>query len=279
MKSIIGFFKSKVLWLNLLVAILLFVLILIVTFWGIKKYTRHGESIKVPNLIGLYENEALEILKQADLQIDIVDSVHLRTAEQGVIIEQTPKADSRVKGDRIIFVTINAKMKKQVAIPNLLYLSQRQATYTLQSLGFVVGNVNIVPSEYADMVIGINCDGKELSVGDKIPDGSTLSLTVGSNTYNADSIGGMPSVVGLTLSEAKDIITNQQLVVGYVAFDDPQPTTEEEKQNFKVYKQSPAEGEGIVLGKRVDIWLTTDLEKLDTQTSATDNEPQDDFFN
>lgn len=242
----------------------------------LKIYTHHGESITVPNVIGLYEHEARELFERAGLSMEIVDSVYLRNEKPGVIVEQTPKQGLSVKGGRIIFLTVNANAKREIAIPDLIGVSERQATSTLNSLGFNIGSINIVPSEYADMVLEIRHNDRILKAGDKLPDGSTLSISVGRNdTIVSGEMVVVPSLIGLSATEAERIISENNMVVGYVGFDQPQPKNDSEKLQYKVYRQMPEAEQVVIPGKRIDIWLSKDPRKQQGERDKKD----DDFFN
>ncbi|MDO4726587.1 MAG: PASTA domain-containing protein [Porphyromonadaceae bacterium] len=273
-KKIVDLIKSKFLWVNILVAIFSVVILVSVVLFALKIYTNHGEAIKVPNLVGLYENEAEEAIKHTGLTFEIIDSVYTRDAKPGIIVEQTPNQGLSVKDGRVVYLTINAKQKRAITIPNLINVSQRQATYTLTSLGFNIGNVEIIPSEYTDLVLDIKYNGVSLKEGDKVPDGATLSLSVGrsDSVYNGEMVI-VPSLIGLSINEAEKIIANNNLVVGYIGFDNPQPSTDKEKLSYKIYRQMPPVTEQVVPGKRVDLWLSKDPQKLQQS-----NKKDDDFF-
>lgn len=273
-KKIVDLIKSKFLWVNILVAIFSVVILVSVVLFALKIYTNHGEAIKVPNLVGLYENEAEEAIKHTGLTFEIIDSVYTRDAKPGIIVEQTPNQGLSVKDGRVVYLTINAKQKRAITIPNLINVSQRQATYTLTSLGFNIGNVEIIPSEYTDLVLDIKYNGISLKEGDKVPDGATLSLSVGrsDSVYNGEMVI-VPSLIGLSINEAEKIIANNNLVVGYIGFDNPQPSTDKEKLSYKIYRQMPPVTEQVVPGKRVDLWLSKDPQKLQQS-----NKKDDDFF-
>ncbi len=273
-KKIADLIKSKFFWINILAAIFSIVILVSIILFALKIYTNHGEAIKVPNLVGLYENEAEEAIKHTGLTFEIIDSVYIRDAKPGIIVEQTPKQGLNVKAGRVVYLTVNAKQKRAITIPNLINVSQRQATYTLTSLGFKIGNVEIVPSEYTDLVLDIKYNGVSIKEGDKVPDGATLSLSVGrsDSVYNGEMVI-VPSLMGLSINEAENIIANSNLMIGYVGFDNPQPTTDKEKLSYKVYRQMPSATERVVPGKRIDIWLSKDPQKL-----QEGNKKDDDFF-
>jgi len=265
--------KSKYLWVNIIIAIAVVFLLCILILTFLKFYTRHGEFVITPDLKGLYENEAEPILKQNRLKMEVVDSVYLRGEKPGMIVEQTPKANSKIKSGRVVYLTINAKAKKQIVVPNVLNVSKRQALSTLNSLGFVVGNVDVVPSEYADLVLDIKYKGRSVEVGEQLPDGAVLSLTVGENGSNYEGIMAfVPILTGLSQSDAERKIVANELIVGIISYD-INPANDAEKAQYMVYRQSPDPGERVVPGKRVDIWLSKDTKKAQAQ-----KEYEDEFF-
>lgn len=155
-----------------------FVLVIIVLFF-LSIYTKHDESVVVPAVKGLQVEDAEGILKAANLQYEVVDSIFTTGGVPGAITEQTPKEQSKVKEGRTIFLTIQAKGIQMVAIPELKDYSHRQAEAQLNSLGFDKIIIDEVPSAYAGIVISVSYKGQTLSPNQKIPKGSTLRMTVG----------------------------------------------------------------------------------------------------
>ncbi len=155
-----------------------FVLVIIVLFF-LSIYTKHDESVVVPAVKGLQVEDAEGILKDANLQYEVVDSIFTTGGVPGAITEQTPKEQSKVKEGRTIFLTIQAKGIQMVAIPELKDYSRRQAEAQLNSLGFDKIIIDEVPSAYAGIVISVSYKGQTLSPNQKIPKGSTLRMTVG----------------------------------------------------------------------------------------------------
>ena len=260
--------KSKVLWVNIIVAVAVVIMLGVGTLTFLKYYTRHGEFVITPELKGLYESEAESILKQNMLRMEIVDSVYMRGEKPGIIVEQTPKAGGKVKSGRVVYLTINAKAKKQVVVPNILNVSRLQAESTLKSLGFTISNIEIVPSEYADLVLEIKYKGRTIEVGEQLPDGAVLSLKVGENDAYVGSMAFVPILIGLSRDAAVMKIAANELSLGDINFDIP-PANDGEK--YMVYRQSPEAGERVVPETRIHIWLSKDAKKGQAQQ-------QDDFF-
>jgi hypothetical protein len=132
--------------------------------------------------------EANIILKAKGLHAEIVDSVYNRDAVPGAILDQTPKADNKVKEGRSIYVTVYSKNPQQIAVPGLVDYSTRQAVALLNSLGFTQISIQEVPSEYSGLVMAVEYRGRALLPDEKIPAGSPLNLVVSSSTL-ADSLG------------------------------------------------------------------------------------------
>ena len=265
-----NFLKSKILWINVIAAIVVVVMLGVLTLTFLKYYTRHGEFVITPDLKGLYEEEATSIAKQNMLRMEVVDSVYLRNEKPGVIVEQTPKAGSKIKSGRVVYLTINARATKQVVVPNVLNVSRRQAESTLKSLGFTVGDVEIVPSEYADLVLEIRYKGRAVEAGEQLPDGAVLSLKVGENGEGYEgSMAFVPILIGLSRDAAEKKIEANELSVGDVNFDIP-PANESDKAQYMVFRQSPEPGERVVPDTRIHIWLSKDPRKGE--------KVQDEFF-
>src|SRR5574344_270028 len=97
LKAVWNFIKSKFFWINIGSALLIFLVICTITLLSLKVFTLHGESVKVPNLCGLYTEEADATLKQCGLSYEVVDSVYMRDKLPGEIVDQVPVANSDVK--------------------------------------------------------------------------------------------------------------------------------------------------------------------------------------
>ena len=78
----------------------------------------------------------------------------------------------------------------------------------------------------------------------------------------------VPSVIGLTLQEARALLLSHRLTVGAISYDEP----EEEGVNQYVYRQIPAEGSKLIEGETVALKLSKQIEKAATTGSENDNE-------
>ncbi len=183
-------------------------------------------------------------------------------AAPGVIVDQLPEAGSRVKEDRTIFLTINSTQPEQVTLPQLTDISFRQAQALVENSGLEIGNISYRPSEYNDLVLEIQKDSVELFAGQKLPKGASIDLIVGRKQGNL--VTDLPNLLGLTIPEAKQSLTDAMLNTGVIIYDET-ILSAEDSTNAMVWKQqpNPRVAATATLGSSVDLWVTVDQLKID----------------
>ena len=277
--SVKSFFRSKsflfVVW-NILAAILIVVVLLVGLYFWLRRYTQHGQEVVVPNVVGLYMEEAVPQAQAQGLTIQITDSTYSNRVPLGTIVEQTPPANSHTKQGRALYVVVNARCRRQVPLPDLQDMSYRQAEATLRSVGIVVNpDYEYEPSEYKDLVLAVKKGGEVLTPGQRIEEGSRVTLVIGFGKGTEQV--RVPNVIGLSLQDARSLLLGSRLTVGATEFDSPvaaEDGTDEESTQI-VYIQTPAAGEYLLEGSHVDLKLSSDVEKsLNTQSASSD----EDFF-
>ena len=188
MNKIIAFFKQHSIITTLLeIAIVAVILCTGVIFW-LDSYTRHGTATIVPSVRYLSVTEASDILSRKGFRCEVIDSLFNDRVTPGVVVEQTPDAESRVKEGRTIYLTINAYSPKKVTMPTLIDGSARQAQAILRALGFTNILVEYEPSPYKDLVLDVLCNGRQVESGEKIPLTSRITLIVGMGDMPTDSL-------------------------------------------------------------------------------------------
>ena len=256
--------------LNIILAVLLAAALLTGLFFWLRSYTQHGVEVEVTDVRGMVVAEAQPILAAQDLHLVVIDSTYSDKVPFGTIVEQDPKPMSHAKHGRAVYVTINATTKRQVLVPNLQDMSYRQAEATLHGLGLRVDTVyDYKPSAYRDLVLDVKRNGESVTPGTKLPVGTLVRLVVGKGMGEEEV--EVPSVVGLTLQEARSTLLSSRLIVGAVTCDE---AVEEDGTPLYVYQQIPAAGEKLIEGETVALKLTMDAEKAVAGTHT--NEPEDD---
>lgn len=239
-----------------------FVILIILSFW-IKSYTHHGEELTLPNLSGMTTEEAGAKLADMGLTYTIYDSIYTANVKAGCVVSQTPNAGDKVKSGRCIFLAIRAKKPRQIKLPDFRDKSLRQYQGELESSGLKVKDIVFVPSQF-NTVMGVKCDGKSLAVGHVLTEGAQVTLNVGKGATNEYS--EMPSVHGMAMNDAVNKIQSMALNVRTVF--DVQPSSEDNKRFYKVWKQQPLAKSKLSGNETVTIFLTTNQAKL-SQTEET----------
>lgn len=165
---------------NILLIISTGIILLVLILLMLNFYTRHNESVSVPEVRGLQLREAQVLLKSRGLEFAVIDSIYERNSLPGGIIDQVPKANSKTKAGREIFLTIYSTQAPELSIPELVDYSYRQAEALLTSMGFEQLSIVETPSEYKGLVKGVEFKGRRLRAEEKIPAGSPLTIIVGS---------------------------------------------------------------------------------------------------
>jgi len=164
---------------NILLMILAVIALIGLILLILNTYTRHNQTVQVPDLKGLQVKDAKPLVSSANLKCEVVDSLYHKDGVPGAILEQIPAGGAKVKEGRTIYLTIQNLAVPMVAVPDLEDASLRQSQTLLSTLGFTDISVLYIPSEYQDLVYAVEYKGVKLKAGQKVPQGSPLTLRVG----------------------------------------------------------------------------------------------------
>jgi beta-lactam-binding protein with PASTA domain len=166
--------------------VLVIVLIFLLAKW-LDHSTNHDQKIQVPDLSKLSVTEAVSVLKELDLRLEVIDSSNYNPDfPPSSIIEQTPEYGEFVKEKRRIYLKINRATYKDLNMPDILQETRRNAEVTLKAIGFRVGENPVYIEDIAkDVVRGIFYKDKEIRVGDKLPKNSLVELKLGDGNGKA----------------------------------------------------------------------------------------------
>lgn len=256
---------------NVIIAAILIVLLIVCAVKWLSSFTHHGEEVVVPTITGLYVEEAQILAGNEGLTIQVIDSTYSKKAPLGTIVEQNPRAESNAKRGRTVYVIVNAKTARQVPVPDLRDVSCRQAEATLKAIGLEVEGIEYEPSEYKDLVLDLKHNGEHIEPGTRINEGSLLTLVVGfgRGTENVE----VPNLTGKNIADIRATLLSNRLILGSITYDTE--LTEENKNCFVAYSQSVSAGSLLLEGSRIDVQMTTDLQKAATASAQLSEE---DFF-
>ncbi|MDJ1492859.1 PASTA domain-containing protein [Cytophagaceae bacterium DM2B3-1] len=242
-KFIIKTNNKRDLWIQIGIVVLLSLIILLIFFFIYLPWTtNHGESITVPDLRGMKLEELEEFLDDKDLRYEVQDSTFDLNMPPLSIKEQYPKANSKVKAGRKIYLTVVAKNPRMVTMPNLKDMSLKSAEMTLKNYKLIMGSITLKP------YLGSVVLEQAIAAGQKVPEGTHINLVAGDGANNKEFT--TPDLIGKTEEEAKFEIAASGLILGSTL---PAPGTP-----GTITKQMPAPGTPIRTGDIIDIWITSD---------------------
>ena len=183
MKNFIKFIRSKVFLINIGLALAVVMALCYLALQWLEQSTHHGEFVRVPDLSKLSVMEMREVIEDANLRYEVLDSANYNPEyPRFSIIEQNPPAGNKVKQNRKIYVTVNPSGYKKVTVPNVIQVTQRNAQSMLRAVGLDVQRVTYIDELGKDMVYYIRYKGKNISAGDKLPKTSKIELVCGNGT-------------------------------------------------------------------------------------------------
>lgn len=180
---------------NLAAMILTASLLVFAVFKWMHSYTRHGQYIAVPDLSGMVLEDAAQALKDAGLQSEASEFRYEPDKMENEVVEQRPKAGSLVKGDHIIYLTLNTGKIPMKSVPDVADNSSlRAAVSKLKAAGFKLTEPEYKAGDQ-DWVYELKMGERILATGEEVPEGSTLTLVVGNGEAEHDSIADFSEII------------------------------------------------------------------------------------
>jgi eukaryotic-like serine/threonine-protein kinase len=254
MNKFLAYLRTKTFRKNVIIAIASIAAFLLIIFFSLRYYTRHGEGIPVPKLKGLSVEEAIALLDEQGLSYHI-DSVYQMDKQPGIVVEQDPDVNTNVKENRTIYLTIITKSAPDVGFPDIFEMTFLEARAVLSNYGIKIGDTSYVSDIARDRVLEVDYRGKQISKGQQIPKGSVISLVLGDGKGASEV--DLPDLLGTTLPEAIFALKGSSLQVGIVSYEG----TVTDSTTARVIKQFPALSDSlnkVSIGTPVDLILSNE---------------------
>lgn len=257
---------------------------------GLPLITKHHQSVTVPNLYGLPIEDAKAVLKKHRLISTITeDLVYSSELPPSTVLIQQPKAGTKVKQQRRIYLSLNAENPPSINMPNLHNGSIRNAQLQLKMHGLLLGKVRYIHDNAKDVVLGQYYQGKKIAPGTNIVKGSKIDLLIAAGL--GKQLVMVPKLIGKDINAAKQKIISAGLQIGSIIKisedaseeekekesneTEEKPSSEESdkpsliKKEFlpgAVIKQIPAPSKRIRRGEIVDLWILASPEAASSST-------------
>ncbi len=264
--------KDKAVWKHWLVAEILkaaaFGLgLLILVSITLKFITRHNQEIVVPDLSGLTMDEAKKAARAAHLKIEVSDSLFLPKVPKGTIFRQSPLPGNLVKKNRRILLTINSIESKKIVMPSVIGYSLRQAKAELEVKNLHVGRLIYVSDIATNNVLSQSINGRRIAPGSMVDAESEIDLEVGISSDSETTF--IPNIQGLTISTAKDLLTDNSLNVGRIYYDATIKNAADSLVSIVVRQDpEPSENSTCPLGAKINIYLSADKSKVEKKSNT-----------
>jgi beta-lactam-binding protein with PASTA domain len=183
----LSFIKTKYFFIHASLAMLTATLFLWAVFAWAASYTKHNQTIKVPDFTNIPVSELENFSKDKKIRYQIIDSIYNPQEKPGVVIRQDPEKNSEVKENRTIYLYINSVLPPQIEMPKLVDKSMRQALAMIESYG-LKAKVVLVTNDCKNCVVKQLFKGKEIQAGTLIQKGSVIEIQVGKGDNPIENI-------------------------------------------------------------------------------------------
>lgn len=218
-----------------------------------------GGGLKVPNLEDMTESRARNELEAMGLKMEVSDTrIASEDIEKDRIVKSDPGEGEKVKeGDTITVYLSSGKPTGKV--PNLFGMTEEAAEAALTAEGYVLGKVTTEESESQEGTV----IGQSPGADEELEKGSRVDIVLSDGTDEVD----VPSVVGRTYDEAREMLENAGFSVG-------QPSYEESD----IYEKNKVIGQSVTgkAKKGTVIYLTISKGAPEVTPDPPDTEPEPD---
>jgi serine/threonine protein kinase/beta-lactam-binding protein with PASTA domain len=220
-------------------------------------------NVKLPNVVGKSENDALQTLEQAGFGRNQIREQKQPSSAQpkGTVFDQDPAGNTEVKKDRPITLYISTGAPK-VNMPDLSGVTLDQAKQQLINLGFAKNNIRTKQVASADVPAG--------QVVSTNPPADTMVSTdrqVVLSVSRGQPQSTVPSVIGKSLDEASKMLVDAKLVVGQII-----PISQPGVANGTVVDTAPNHpGDTVSPGTAIDLYVAENGSDNSGMNNSTGN--------
>ncbi len=235
--------------------------ILLLAFFGLRGclavYTHHGEAILLPDLEGKQLEEARRIAKDRGLKLQVVKGPFDPDRDPGLVILQQPKAESRVKRNRSVYLTVLSDEAPLIKLPSLVgSYDYEQYTRRLDPLkiSYYVAEQVYDPKQEENTILHFYYDeqkieDQDLRKGVKVPQGARLGFVV---TVRRTGEVSVPDLRCRTYSEALFIIGGYNLEIGESSGVDTN------RDQAYITRTEPSSGTSVEEGTAIRVFLSAE---------------------
>ena len=202
-----------------------------------------GDTIVVPDVSGMTEDEAQSALEDAGFKNITSEFTYHDSIASGEVIGTTPAANSEATEDTQIVMQVSKGAEKKT-VPNVVGKADADAQNAIVSAGLQVGTVTY---DYSDSVAEGLVISQSVAGGKKVDGGTVVNLVVSRGPQPAAKVS-VPSIVNTSENNAKQMIRSAGLDVGNVTYQNSDSVAA-----GNVISCNPGVGSSVDEGTKVDL--------------------------
>ena len=235
---------------TIIMAAFMVVFLVLFIFYSYKYYndkTAGHVMVSVPPVENIPAENAKEILSLFNLNLIITDEIYSSETPEGFITEQTPEPGKNIPAGSSIEVTISRGPEiTYILTPNLVGLSQEDASGILEDLGLVMGNTS---EEYSSAFKENLIMDQKPEFNERIKPGGSVNLTVS----RGEETILIPNIIGRDFIEASKYLES----LGLVVKSSKAPVTDSINEPGKIIEVVPAPGSRAAVNSMVELVIST----------------------
>ena len=199
------------------------------------------ETVAVPVVIGLDQEDAVRVLTDEGFEVDVAFAENGAVAA-GVVFDQSPQQGSQAEVGSTVQVTVS-QSDETVLLPNVLGQTEEDAVAILEAAGLRVDFTREASDEFDEgIVIGMTPDP-----GQEVNSDALVTLKVSTGPAQVE----VPDVTGLTLDEASNLLGQFGLPNPQFRFE-PSNTVDE----GLVIRSDPEAGTLVSIDRQVILYIS-----------------------
>ena len=211
------------------------------------------EQVEVPNVVGQDEADAQKTLEDAGFKVESTAVYSSQT--QGEVVATTPEAGTQAAKGSTVTIQVS-KGEEKVSVPDVRGTDENTAKNTLSGAGLNV----TVTTDYSDSVAQGNVISQDPSGGTKVDAGTNVNIVVSLGSRPVS----VPSVVGVSESNARQLIASAGLSVGTVTY------REDSAPAGQVISCDPGVGTSVSRGTTVNLVVSQGQSSSGGETDEPD---------
>lgn len=162
-----------------------------------------GNNFPMPNVVGLIEDEAIEILVEKELEVDETQTIRELSDEyeEGYVISTNPISNSSVKEGDSVVITVSSG--KYIVVDDYFGKDYDDVKESLEALGFEVNKEEVASEETIGKVVGQSLLAQQKYDPHTQDKEITLQVSKGIEI-------SVPNVYGQSITEAKALLESSE---------------------------------------------------------------------